>query len=61
MSKTKHEEILSEEMFNELKPIYADANCKNCPSEWFFTTLNKFAVNVKFKKNVTTLLTNTIV
>ena len=26
-----------------------------------FTTLNKFAVNVKFKKNVTTLLTNTIV
>ena len=40
MSKTKHEEILSEEMFNELKPIYADANCKNCPSEWFFPAIS---------------------
>ena len=41
MQKTQREQILSEEMYNELKPIYADANCKNCPSEWFFPAITK--------------------
>ncbi len=41
MEKTEHEQLLSEEMLNELKPIYADANCTNCPTEWFFPAVTK--------------------
>lgn len=41
MEKTEHEAILTEEMYNELKPIHANANCKNCPSDWFFPAVTK--------------------
>ena len=38
-----HEEkkLLNEQMTEELKVIYADANCTNCPSEWFFPAITK--------------------
>ncbi len=30
------ESLRYEKVFEELTPIYKDANCTNCPTEWFF-------------------------
>ena len=35
-SREKNNGHLSVDMEKELAIIYANANCKNCPSEWFF-------------------------
>ena len=34
--KSEKEKLFSEQMTKDLKVIYANANCTNCPSEWFF-------------------------
>ncbi len=33
--------IFRDDMINELKVIYENANCKGCPSKWFFPEIGK--------------------
>ncbi len=33
--------INNEEMNKELEPLYKNANCTNCPTEWFFPSIQK--------------------
>ena len=32
----KYRSLMDSDMTKELEPIYARANCKGCPSNWFF-------------------------
>jgi len=32
----KEKKLLNEQMTENLETIYANANCTNCPSDWFF-------------------------
>ena len=32
----KYRSLMGSDMNRELEPIYANANCVNCPSDWFF-------------------------
>lgn len=34
--KLEEEKLFDKEMSQNLKVIYANANCTNCPTEWFF-------------------------
>jgi hypothetical protein len=45
MKTNKEKKLLNEQITKELKVIYADANCTNCPSEWFFPENKKGGVS----------------
>ncbi len=35
------ESLDNKKIFNELTPLYKNANCINCPTEWFFPNIQK--------------------
>ena len=45
-------QLRDENISKELDPIYKNANCLNCPSEWFFPENTKGKLSVKPGSNL---------
>ena len=48
----KARKLLDPDMNKELAPIYAEANCKDCPSEWFFPEIVKGRMSIQPGSNL---------
>lgn len=48
----KLKELKNENISKELNPIYLHANCKDCPSDWFFPPESKGRLSVKPGSNL---------